>query len=149
MFSGLEMGMGYADMMRSVFEGLSFAARDCYAAMGSMPEEVRVTGGAARSAALRSILANVLNSPIRTVSREEAGAAGAAMMAAVQQKLYPCMAACAGVWVDPLLGGMTKPDPALIPIYDNAFAVYKETREKMRPLWRAWLANRTEARHAS
>src|SRR5690606_6364849 len=31
-FTGLEAGMGYADLMRAVFEGLSFAARDCYAA---------------------------------------------------------------------------------------------------------------------
>jgi erythritol kinase len=79
---------------------------------------------------------------VRSVTREEAGAAGAAMMAAVQQKLYPDMNACAAEWVDPLLGSSTSPDPALERLYDGAFGIYKETREKMRPLWRAMVANR-------
>ena len=142
MFSGLELGMGVADLMRAVFEGLCFASRDCYSAMGQIPREVRVTGGAARSQALRVMLASVLKARIRSVTREEAGAAGAAMMAAVQQKLYPDMDACAAEWVDPLLGSVTEPDPALIPRYDGAFAIYKETREKMRPLWRAMVSHR-------
>ena len=136
MFSGLDIGMGFADLMRGVFEGLCYASRDCYAAMGDIPAEVRVTGGAARSGALRLMLASVLKARVRSVSREEAGAAGAAMMAAIQQKLYPDMAACAGEWVNPLLGGITEPDGALTGTYDGGFAIYKKTRETMRPLWR-------------
>jgi erythritol kinase len=142
MFTGLELGMGFADLMRAVFEGLCFAARDCYAAMGEIPREVRVTGGAARSQALRVMLASTLKARIRSVEREEAGAAGAAMMAAVQQKLYPDMDACAAAWVDPLLGSATGPDAALVKLYDGAFSIYKETREKMRPVWRVMVANR-------
>ncbi|MCA3561182.1 MAG: carbohydrate kinase [Aestuariivirga sp.] len=142
MFTGLELGMGFAGLMRSVFEGLCFASRDCYSAMGDIPREVRVTGGAARSQALRVILASVLKAPVRSVQREEAGAAGAAMMAAVQQKLYPGMDACVAQWVNPLLGAVTAPDPSLTARYDGAFGLYKETRERMRPIWRAMAANR-------
>ncbi len=142
MFTGLELGMGYAELLRSVFEGLCFAARDCYAAMGEVPTEIRITGGAARSQALRVMLASVLKARIRSVEREEAGAAGAAMIAAVQQKLYPDMDACAAVWVDPLLGPSTAPDPSLTGLYDRAFAIYRETREKMRPVWRAMATSR-------
>ena len=136
MFTGVELGHGFADLMRAVFEGLCFAARDCYSAMGEIPHEVRVTGGAARSAALKLILASTLNASIRTVNRDEAGAAGAAMMAAVQQKLFPDMATCAAEWVDPLLGPATTPDAALAKTYDKTFPLYRETREKMRPVWR-------------
>lgn len=142
MFTGLELGMGFAEMMRAVFEGLCFASRDCYSAMGDIPQEIRVTGGAARSKALRVILASVLNARIRAVQREEAGAAGAAMIAAVQQKLYPDMDACAAEWVTPLLGDSTQPEPSLIRLYDGAFGIYKETRERMRPVWRSMVANR-------
>jgi len=142
MFTGLELGMGFADMMRAVFEGLCFASRDCYSAMGDIPREVRVTGGAARSQALRVMLASVLKAPVRTVQREEAGAAGAAMMAAVQQRLYPDMDACVAEWVTPLLGSSTEPDPSLTARYDGAFGIYKQTREKMRPIWREMVANR-------
>lgn len=144
MFTGLEVGMTYADLMRAVFEGICFAARDCYAAMGGVPEEVRVTGGAARSRALRLMLASTLKAPVRTVSREEAGAAGAAMMAAAQQKLYPDMAACAAKWVTPHLGEAVAPDAALAKVYDAAFEQYRETRERMRPVWRKM----REVRHA-
>jgi len=142
MFTGLELGMGFADLMRAVFEGLCFAARDCYAAMGEIPSEVRVTGGAARSRALRIMLASTLKASVRSVEREEAGAAGAAMIAAVQQKLYPDMDSCAAAWVDPLLGRVAEPDPTLSRLYDGAFGIYKETREKMRPLWRTMRSNR-------
>ncbi len=149
MFTGLEIGQGFSDLMRGVYEGLCFASRDCYAAMGNIPDEIRVTGGAARSNALLLILASTLNARVRSVSREEAGAAGAAMMAAVQQKLYPDMKTCVAQWVDPLLGGITAPDAYLSAIYDRSFTLYKETREKMQPVWRAMMANRREASRAS
>ena len=136
MFNGLDTTVDYFDLMRAVFEGLAFAARDCYAAMGSIPKEVRVTGGAARSKALRLIMASVLNADIRTVSREETGAAGAAMIAAVQQKIFPDMAACVRVWVDPHLGASTKPDAALAARYDKTFPSYVAARKAMRPIWR-------------
>ncbi len=149
MFTGLEIGHGFFDLMRGVYEGLCYASRDCYAAMGDIPGEVRVTGGAARSNALRLMLASTLKAPVRGILREEAGAAGAAMMAAVQQKLYPDMEACSADWVDPVLGDSTAPDACLSVIYDNSFKLYKETRERMQPLWRAMMTNRKEATHAS
>ena len=141
-FNGLDTGTDYFDLMRAVFEGLGFAARDCYSAMGPIPGEVRITGGAARSKALRLILASILNAKIRSVSREEAGAAGAAMIAAVQQKLYPDMTACAAHWVEPHLTGITEPDPQLRPIYDAAFESYLTSRKALRPVWRGLSAVR-------
>ena len=136
MFNGLDTTVDYFDMMRAVFEGLAFAARDCYVSMGSIPKEIRVTGGAARSKALRLIMASVLNADIRTVSREETGAAGAAMIAAVQQRIFPDMAACAKVWVDPHLGALTKPDAALAARYDKVFPLYVAARQAIRPIWK-------------
>jgi erythritol kinase len=52
-FLGLRSRHGYWDLMRAVMEGLALAARDCYAAMGALPRDVRITGGAARSRAAR------------------------------------------------------------------------------------------------
>jgi erythritol kinase len=136
MFNGLDTTVDYYDMMRSVFEGLSLAARDCYAVMGPTPKEIRVTGGAARSKALRLILASTLNADIRSVAREEAGAAGAAMIAAVQQILYPNMENCADAWVNKHLGPTTQPDQQLVKSYNQLFPAYVETRKAMRPIWR-------------
>jgi erythritol kinase (D-erythritol 1-phosphate-forming) len=136
MFNGLDTTADYYDMMRGVFEGLAYAARDCYSAMGEIPKEIRITGGAARSKALRTILASVLNAKVRSVSREEAGAAGTAMIAAVQQKLFPDMTTCADVWVEPHLGVATEPNTLLTSHYEKIFPHYVETRKAMRPIWR-------------
>jgi erythritol kinase (D-erythritol 1-phosphate-forming) len=136
MFNGLDTTVDYYDMMRSVFEGLAYAARDCYSAMGPIPKEIRITGGAARSKALRVILSSVLNAKVRSVSRDEAGAAGTAMIAAVQQKLFPDMTACANTWVEPHLGTATEPDSQLTQRYEKAFPHYVAARKAMRPVWR-------------
>ena len=149
MFTGLELGTNYADLMRSIYEGLCFAARDCYSTMGNFPAEVRITGGAARSKALRQILASMLKANIKVVARDESGAAGVAMMAAKQQKIYPSLGACVDQWVYPLIGQATMPDADLAKTYDGVFAVYKETREVMRPLWRKAAEFKRGGEHAS
>ena len=113
MFTGLELGMGYSDLMRAVFEGLVLCRPRLLRGDGrhSRGSAHHRRGGALQ--ALRLILASALKARVRTVTREEAGAAGAAMMAAVQQKLYPSLEACAAQWVDPLLGSVTPPDSDL------------------------------------
>lgn len=136
-FFGLSTRHGHADLVRAVFEGLVFAARDCYAAMGPLPREVRLSGGAARSRALRAMLAAALDVPVRTSGRDEAGAAGAAMIAAVSLGLYPDMDACVARWVRPLLGDPVAPDRRLAATYGQLFPVYQAARQAMRPVWRA------------
>lgn len=134
-FIGLSSRAGLIGLIRAVYEGLAFAARDCYAASGAAPEEVRIGGGAARSEALRSIVAAALGSQVRVLSREELGSAGAAMTAAACIGAYPDVAACAEDWVTPSLGATTVPDPALASRYADLFAVYRTAREAMTPTW--------------
>ncbi|MGX5829003.1 FGGY family carbohydrate kinase [Mesorhizobium sp. 43Arga] len=140
-FVGISSRHGYPDLVRAVFEGLAFAARDCYAAMGPLPHEVRLTGGAARSPALRKILGAALGADIRTSAREEAGAAGAAMIAAVCVGLYPSMDACVGEWVTPLLGEAEPSDRNLAAIYDEMTPSYMLAHQALRPVWRAMAAS--------
>lgn len=77
-FGGLSSNHHFADLVRAVVEGLGMAARDCYSAMGDLPTELRITGGAAKSEALRLILSASLGAQVRVSAREEAGAAGCA-----------------------------------------------------------------------
>jgi erythritol kinase (D-erythritol 1-phosphate-forming) len=137
MLTGLSTRTRLLDLVRAVYEGLAFAARDCYAAMGHVPDEIRVAGGAARSKSFKRIMASALGVPLRESSREEAGAAGAAMMAAVAIGAYPDMAACAADWVTPTLGDTVPPDPELTRLYDRIFPIYLATREAMPAQWRA------------
>jgi len=72
---------------------------------------------------------------VRVSAREEAGAAGAAMMAAVAVGIYPDMDACIAEWVTPLLGAGAAPDPELVPIYNRTFPAYRQARLALEPVW--------------
>ncbi|MBO0662082.1 carbohydrate kinase [Jiella sp. MQZ9-1] len=134
-FTGLVAGTGFDALMRSVFEGLGFAARDCFEATGAIPAEVRLTGGAARSKAMRKILASILGTPVRTTDIAEAGAAGAAMIALVQQGHFADIGAAANSWVTPRLSQPTSPDATLALPYAEAFALYRDLSRALRPAW--------------
>jgi len=134
-FIGLSTKHQFGDLVRSVIEGLAFAARDCYQAMGDIPTEVRLTGGAARSHAIRSIFGSVLGTVLRTTTREEAGAAGAAMMAAVNIGHFNSMDSCVRQWVNPLLGPAESFDASLHDHYNRSFSNYVEARKRLSPVW--------------
>lgn len=136
-FAGLSMTTRYADLVRAVTEGVAMAMRDCYAAMGPLPDELRLTGGAARSRALRAILGATLHARTRISARDEAGAAGAAMMAAVAIGAYPDMMSCIETWVTPLLSAAEAPDPRLVATYDRLFPAFVAARQGSGPAWDA------------
>jgi erythritol kinase len=146
-FLGLRTHHRYSDLMRAVMEGLAFAARDCYAAMGPLPREIRITGGAARSVALGVILGAALDCDIRICGRGEAGAAGAAMIAAVATGQYPDMASCAEAWVSPYLNEPQRPDAELATRYAQMFPAYLEARLASRPVWKQLAALRAGGGH--
>lgn len=144
-FTGLHCRASFDDLMRSVFEGLAFAARDCFEGTGGRPREIKVTGGAARSKAMRLFLASVLQCPVRAVEREEAGAAGAAMIAAVNCGFFASIEECTAVWTKGQLSEPTLPDSQLAPLYDSAFGLYRDIREQLPPIWARLAAIRNEA----
>lgn len=141
-FAGLSTGHRYPDLVRAVAEGIGMAMRDCYAAMGPLPSELRLTGGAARSQGLRGILSASLNAPVRVSDRDEAGAAGAAMMAAVAIGAYPDMQSCIAEWVTPLLGPAEPPDAGQVAAYDHLFPAFTAARAALPPTWDALSAAR-------
>ncbi len=134
-FVGLSSASRYPDLLRAVVEGLGMAMRDCYAAMGPLPTELRLTGGAARSRGLRGVLAAAVGAPVRVSAREEAGAAAAAMMAAVAVGAYPDMDACIAEWVTPLLGAADAPDPVLTDTYNRLYPAYTSAAQALGPTW--------------
>ncbi len=134
-FVGLNSSHRFSDMLRAVIEGLGMAARDCYEAMGDLPAEVRLTGGAAKSVTLRGILAAAMNIPIRCSSRDEVGAAGAAMTAAVAIGVYDNINDCVETWVTPLLNEIEPPNPKLVQTYRKLFSEYVAARHALEPIW--------------
>ena len=134
-FSGLSSRHRFPDLVRAVVEGLGLATRDCYAAMGHLPRELRLSGGAARSRALRNTLAAAVGGAVRVSSREEAGAAGASMMAAVAIGAYSTMDDCIEDWVTPELGAAEPPTAADTERMERLFAAYADIRRGVAPAW--------------
>lgn len=140
---GFTTRLGLAGTARAVFEGICLATRDCYAALGPLPQEIRLSGGAARSPALRQLLASVTGRPVRVSHREECGAAGAAICAAVGIGLHGSVREALPTWVDAWLdAGTTAPDPAQVALYDELFALYRGLAVAARPGWRQLAALR-------
>lgn len=134
-FIGLSTRHGFGELARSVVEGLAFASKDCYRSMGGVPTEVRLTGGAARSDAVRTIFGSVLGTQLRTTQRQEAGAAGAAMMAAVNIGHFDSMDSCVSRWVSPLLGPSEPFNTELHDQYKQSFENYVDARKALAPVW--------------
>ncbi len=141
-FTGLDRNVGWEDLVRAVLDGLVLAARDCYGALGEPPREIRVTGGGARSALLRHLLAAATNRPVRAVAQPEAGAAGAAMIAATCLGVFPSVDHATRAWVLPLLQDREEPDAALAAVYDRLFDAYLQSRVDLAPVWSAQAAVR-------
>lgn len=85
-FVGLTLRHGRSHLIRSVLEGVSFGLRDSLELIreqGIEPGQIRVSGGGARSAFWRQILADIFGLEIVTVNLAEGAALGGAILAGV------------------------------------------------------------------
>jgi xylulokinase len=91
-FTGLSLAHSRAHMTRAVLEGVCFALRDSLTILqelGLAPDHLLLTGGGAKNAFIRQLQADVFGLPVTTVNREEGGAYGAALLAAVGAGAFP------------------------------------------------------------
>ena len=140
---GFSTTLGVAGLARAVYEGIALATRDCYAAIGPLPDEIRLSGGAARSAALRQLLASVTGRAVRVSNREECGAAGAAITAAVSIGCRDNVREMLPQWVDAYLDDeVTEPNPRETVFYDQIYEQYHEIARLARAPWRALAQSR-------
>ncbi len=73
-----------ADLVRALIEGVSYSQRDCLdiiEGLGVTVNSVRASGGGARSAFWRGLLAEILNKRVVTLETQEGSAYGAALLA--------------------------------------------------------------------
>jgi xylulokinase len=91
-FVGLTLAHTRAHMTRAVLEGVCCALRDSVTILqelGLAPAYLLLTGGGAKSRFIRQLQADVFGLPVTTVNREEGGAYGAALLAAVGAGAFP------------------------------------------------------------
>ena len=123
-FVGLALHHTRAHMARAVIEGITFGLLDGLNALrrmtGVQPREVRVTGGGARSAVWRQLIANVFGLPVVTLVCEEGPAFGAALLAGVREGVWPSVeSAC-----DEVVRTHTRTEPTGVS-FDDAYARFR------------------------
>lgn len=136
-FIGLTVRHTLPHMTRAVLEGVAFGLRDSFELMKgiglSAIQQVRVSGGGARSPLWRQILADVLGSELVTVNTTEGAAYGAALLAGVGAGVWTSVdAACAtGIHVT----GNTTPTEVAVHYYNDAYAQYRQLYPLLKPVF--------------
>jgi xylulokinase len=123
---GLRRHQGRGHLVRAVIEGVAFSVRhnlDCVRAVtGATVAGVRVSGGGALGGVWNQTKADVLNLPVHLVTEPEAGALGAAMLAALGLGWYGSL--------DSAVTGMVRvartwlPRPAVLEVYGTLYHRY-------------------------
>ena len=83
---GLTARHARADLIRSLLEGVAYSLKDCLEIireLGIQVRAVRASGGGARSAFWRQMLADIFNAPVATLETQEGSAYGVALLAMV------------------------------------------------------------------
>ncbi len=125
-FFGLTARHGIPHMTRAVMEGVVFSLRDGLEIMrglGVPVEDVRATGGGARSPLWRGLQADVYGEPIRRTAADEGPAYGAALLAGVAAGTYADVGEASAVVR--LREGVTEPDPRRAKAYEEHYEVYR------------------------
>lgn len=90
-FFGATLRHTKAHFTRAVIEGISFGLKDSLELMrktGIIPDCVRVSGGGAKSAVWRQLLADIFNIEVEVINESEGAAYGAALLAGVGAGVY-------------------------------------------------------------
>ncbi len=125
-FFGLTARHELAHMTRAVMEGVVFSLRDSLEALRSLHvpvEQVRATGGGARSPLWRRLQADIYDVPIRRTTVDEGPAIGAALLAGVAAEIFSDVDQAASVVK--LREDVTVPDPERSRIYREYYDVYR------------------------
>lgn len=133
-WSSLSLRHDRTHMARSIYEGLSYAVRDCLATAGlQRPAEVRVCGGGARSSFWCQMIADVTGHTVLRPCVEEPGARGAFLHGRVRSGEARTLQ-CAHS-VSPISADNFAPRHELRESYDIGFARFLEARTNAALLW--------------
>jgi len=128
---GIHAGTTRGELIRAVLEGVTFGMADALGALrarGLGAEEIRLSGGGARSALWRQMQADVYGAACRPLTAEEGPAYGAALLAAVGAGRFADVPEACDATVR--LGPTHRPDAA-------AGATYRRLHEQYRRLYPA------------
>jgi sugar (pentulose or hexulose) kinase len=149
-FFGLSDRTTRADLLRAVYEGIALSIRDGYAVLPQTVNEIRLSGGGAKSAFWSQMIADCTGCRVVVPPGSEFGARGAALLAAVGIGWYADIAtAVAQTSSGSDLTAVRVPDgrtansartflprPGVTAVYDRLYVVYRSLQRDLLPAWR-------------
>jgi len=124
------------DLIRALLEGVSFSQRDCLELIEEMGVEVnavRLSGGGARSALWRRILADVLSKRVTTLATQEGSAYGAALLAMAGSGAFSSVEEACGAVIEET--AVTDPVAHSSQLYDRQYQVYTRFYPALRGIY--------------
>jgi len=137
-FIGLTVLHQKDHIIRSVLEGVSFGLRDCLELikdLGVPIEQVRASGGGARSALWRQIQADVFGNELVLVNVTEGAAYGAALLAGVGAGVFASVEEAVAQTVK--ITERIPPIPANVDCYQAIYPVYRSLYPALAPCFQA------------
>jgi len=137
-FVGLTLRHGKGHMVRAILEGVSFGLRDSLElirGLGVPIEQVRASGGGARSELWRQIQADVFNTELVVINVTEGAAFGAALLAGVGAGVYASVQE--GVSVAIRVVSRTTPQPEAAEVYQRVYPLYRGLYGALKPTFDA------------
>src|SRR6266516_3087495 len=122
-------------LIRAVLEGVAFSLKDCFTIIqeqGLPIEQVRTTGGGAKSPLWRQIIADVLGVELVTTNATEGPAFGAALLASVAGGVYASVQQACEVTVH--LVERTEPRAETERVYAQVYETYKALYPALKPI---------------
>jgi xylulokinase len=145
-FFGLTSRHGAQHMTRAVMEGVVFSLRDSLEILrelGVPVEQVRATGGGARSPLWRQLQADVYGEPIRRTTADEGPAYGAALLGGIAAGVYRDVGEATSLVK--LREEVTEPDARRAEAYEGYYEVYRSLYPATRGAMSRLTALATEA----
>ncbi|MEE9539976.1 MAG: xylulokinase [Candidatus Thorarchaeota archaeon] len=132
-FFGISRSHKKGHFIRAIMEGVCFGLRDCLEiieGLGIQTQQVRITGGGAKSELWRQIQADVLNKEVVTTSIDEGPAFGAALLAGVGCRVYEDVGEAVDYAVRIATGA--EPIDENVGIYDALYPIFGSLYESVK-----------------
>jgi xylulokinase len=126
-----------ADLIRALLEGVSYSQKDCLdliEQLGVRVSSVRLSGGGARSAFWRQLLADVFGRRVVVLETQEGSAYGAALLALVGTGVYSSVPEVCRVAIREVES--LDPRPAETEFYVRGHAVYRALYPALKDIYR-------------
>jgi xylulokinase len=131
-FFGLSLRSNIGSLARAVMEGIAFEMRrtlEIVERAGSQVNEIYTTGGGARSPIWCQIKADIYQKPVYTLTVEEGGVLGSALLGMVGSGFYPDPQTATAQCVQ--TARVFQPDPRRARRYDALFEIYKDVHDRL------------------